>query len=284
MDKYIIQIADHIEESLMSGIKRDKRRLNQALYYAVSIRGKRLRPLLFLSLLKSFGIDPLEYLDIACAIEYIHTYSLIHDDLPAMDNDDLRRGQPTVHIKFDEPIALLAGDTLLTVAFERITKAALDPDKVVKILRILTESIGIEGMAGGQALDLDFNGNKEDIIEIHKKKTACLICGALLSAGSIIGLSEREMSWLEKAGMYIGIAFQMADDLLDVEGEEKKVGKRLKKDKGNESPNSVLYFGVDTIRERIDDYYNKTMEMFEKLGVAFPSFLLLIKKMVYRNK
>ena len=218
-----------------------------------------MRPLLFLALTESFDLNPLDYLDIACAIEIIHTYSLIHDDLPAMDNDDMRRGLPTVHRKFNEAIALLCGDTLLTLAFERISRASLPPAKTVNILRILTESIGINGMAGGQALDLEFGGNKAEIFEIHKKKTARLITGTLLSAGEIAGLDKKKMELLQDAGLTIGIAFQMADDLLDIEGDEEKVGKRLKKDAGNNSPNSVIFFGRDQIIEKINKYYTKTI-------------------------
>ena len=228
--------------------------------------------------------NPLDYMDIACAIEYIHTYSLIHDDLPAMDNDDFRRGMPTVHKRFNEAIALLAGDTLLTYAFEKIAGAKAEPGKIVNILKILTSGIGKDGMAGGQALDLEFNGNKEVIFEIHRKKTAELIKSSLLSAAEIIAMKPAEKEILAQAGITIGIAFQMADDLLDIEGDEKEVGKKLHKDQDNQSPNSILFYGTDYIKNEIDNYYRKALAMLNELNIDFPPFLYLMEKMVYRRK
>jgi len=273
-----------VDNGLLEGLNPDNGVLEAAIYYALSVKGKRLRPLLFLTLIDAYGKNSLDYLDIACAIECIHTYSLIHDDLPAMDNDDFRRGMPTVHKKFNEAIALLAGDTLLTCAFERITKAAAPPEKIVNILRILTEGIGKEGMAGGQALDLEFSGNKEEVFIIHRKKTAELITACLLAAAEIIGLKESEKSLLAEAGITIGIAFQMADDLLDIEGDEKEVGKKLKKDIDNKSPNCILFYGKEYIKNEIDHAYKKTLDLIKQLNIQYSPFLYLMEKMVYRSK
>jgi len=284
MEEYVNSLGRQIEANLVEGFKPEGNRLNQACYYALTVQGKRLRPLLFLTLLAAFDRNPRRHLDIAAAIEYIHTYSLIHDDLPAMDNDDVRRGNPTVHVKFDEPIALLAGDTLLTMAFERIARSGLPAAVVVKILRILTESIGIDGMACGQALDIDFDGDPDKILEIQQKKTAFLISGCLLCAGEIAGLSPVRMGKLQEAGMSIGVAFQMADDLLDVEGDEEEVGKRLNKDGDNRSPNSVLYLGRDHVVGEIDRYYRRTLKLLGEIGVSFAPFLHLIEKMAYRSR
>jgi geranylgeranyl diphosphate synthase type II len=223
-------------------------------------------------------------MDIACAVEYIHTYSLIHDDLPAMDDDDYRRGMPTVHKKFNEAIALLAGDTLLTAAFERISKARIHPEKIVNIISILTEGIGKEGMAGGQAVDLEFKGDKDEILTIHRKKTAEFIKATLLAAAEIVGMEEKKKKILAQAGLTIGIAFQMTDDLLDIEGDEQLVGKKLQKDKGNLSPNSILYFGKDFIKKEIDKSYKKTIELLREMKIEYPPFLDLMGKMVYRRK
>ncbi len=284
LTEYFVNLTEEIENALPEGIDPGKGVLEASLHYALSVRGKRLRPLLFLTLLEAYGMDPKDYMDIACAIESIHTYSLIHDDLPSMDNDDFRRGMPTVHKKFNEAIALLAGDTLLTYAFEKVSRAGLEPVKAVNILRILTTSIGKDGMAGGQVLDLRFNGDKEVILEIHRKKTAELIKACLVSAAEIIGLPEHEKELLDEAGITIGIAFQMADDLLDVVGDEKEVGKRLQKDQDNQSPNSVIYYGKDYIENQIDSSYKKTMAILEKLNIHFEPFVYLMKKMVYRSK
>jgi geranylgeranyl diphosphate synthase type II len=162
-NEYYRRLTDSVNTSLLQGFDPDATELNRAIHYSLSVGGKRLRPLLFLTLIEAFGGSGEAYLDIACAIEYIHTYSLIHDDLPVMDNDDFRRGMPTVHKQFNEPIALLAGDTLLTMAVERIARSNIPEGNVVNILKILTGSIGIRGMAGGQAHDLLFKGEKEKI-------------------------------------------------------------------------------------------------------------------------
>jgi geranylgeranyl diphosphate synthase type II len=284
MNEYIDDLTSKVDESLVKGLTPGNGVLEAAIHYALSVRGKRLRPLLFLSLLEAYGLNPLDYLDIACAIECIHTYSLIHDDLPCMDDDDYRRGMPTVHKKYDDAIALLAGDTLLTYAFERIATALLEPAKVVKILRILTVAIGKDGMAGGQVLDLQFKGNKDSIFTIHRLKTAELIKATLLSAAEIAGIGQEQKTTLAEAGQTIGIGFQMADDLLDIVGNEKEVGKKLKKDLNNQSPNCILYFGKETIETQIDAAYKKTTDLLRQLNIDFPPFLYLMEKMVYRSK
>jgi len=287
MEEKIILFTDEINIEMTKGINSNGNKLDKALLYALSVKGKRLRPLLFLSFIDNFkknGYDYKNFYSIACAIEYIHTYSLIHDDLPSMDNDDYRRGQLTVHKKFDPAIALLTGDTLLTLAFEKIASSNIRADKIVSIVKILSKSIGKDGMAGGQALDLEFSGNKEEIIKIHKMKTADLITGAIMSAAEIVEMTYNEKEKVREAGKLIGIAFQMADDLLDIEGDEKLVGKKLNKDIDNNSPNSVLFYGKEYIKNEIDEYYKKTVNIFKKLKINSPIFLHLIKKMVYRSK
>jgi geranylgeranyl pyrophosphate synthase len=284
IEEYINKLTRNIDQSLIQNIDPGRGILEEAIYYALSIKCKRLRPLLFLSLVDAFKLSALSYLDIACAIECIHTYSLIHDDLPSMDNDDYRRGMPTVHKKFNDAIALLAGDTLLTLAFERISKSDVNASKLINILKILTTGIGLNGMAGGQALDLQFDGNGNNILEIHRKKTAELIKASLLTAAEIIDLHPHEKKTLAEAGETIGIAFQLADDLLDIEGDEQEVGKKLNKDRENMSPNSVLYYGIDYVRKEIDGMYKETVELLKNLNIDFPPFLYLIKKMVYRSK
>ena len=222
MKSYFEGLITRIDKALLKGINPQKSSLDKAIHYALSLKGKRIRPLLFLTLIDVYEKNSLDYIDIACAIEYIHTYSLIHDDLPAMDDDDFRRGMPTVHKKYNEALALLAGDTLLTLAIERITLTNLAPETIIHILRILTSSIGINGMAGGQALDLEFKGDKDIILRIHSMKTAELITGTLLAAAEIINMDKNKRKVLAEAGGLIGIAFQMADDLLDIEGNEKE--------------------------------------------------------------
>ncbi len=284
MDDYYKNLTDRVNQSLLQGINPSKNYLEGAVYYSLSVKGKRFRPLLFLSLIEGFGQSPTQYIDIACGIEYIHTYSLIHDDLPTMDNDDFRRGMPTVHKQFNEPIALLAGDTLLTLAIERVSQANISEQKTVRIIRILTSCIGLRGMAGGQAMDLEFKGEKEKIFRIQRMKTADLIRGTLLSAAEVLDMTDVQKKALDMAGVFIGIAFQMADDLLDVIGDEYEVGKRLHKDALNKSPNSVVFYGREFIEEKIDFLYQKTMEKLKEIKIEFPPFLNLIKKMAYRSR
>lgn len=284
MSEYFNEMSDKIENALLRGINSTGSVLESSIHYSLSIKGKRLRPLIFLTLLEAMGFSPEGYMDIAASIEYIHTYSLIHDDLPAMDNDDLRRGMPTVHKKYNEAIALLAGDTLLTIAVEKISHSELAAEKKIRILQILTKSIGIEGMAGGQSLDLLFDGASHTISEIHRKKTAELIRGTMLSAAEIAGLDKAKREILSDIGLKIGVAFQMADDILDIEGNEKEVGKRLHKDISNKSPNSVLYFGAEIIKEKIEKGYKEVLSLTEKLKIDFPPFLELIDMMVHRSR
>ncbi|MCK4943618.1 MAG: polyprenyl synthetase family protein, partial [Candidatus Aminicenantes bacterium] len=150
--------------------------------------------------------------------------------------------------------------------------------------RILTSCIGLRGMAGGQAMDLEFKGEKEKIFKIQRMKTADLIRGTLLSAAEILDMPDDQKKALDMAGVFIGIAFQMADDLLDVIGDEHKVGKRLHKDELNKSPNSVVFYGREFIEEKIDILYQKTLEKLKEIEIEFPPFLNLIKKMAYRSR
>jgi len=284
MNEYFNKLSAKVETALLEEIDSERSVLESSIHYSLSIKGKRLRPLIFLTLLDAFGSIPENFMDIAVAIEYIHTYSLIHDDLPAMDNDDIRRGMPTVHKKYNEAIALLAGDTLLTMAVEKISNSDISEKDRISVLRILTKSIGIEGMAGGQSLDLLFKGDPDIISEIHRKKTAELIKGTMMSAAELSGLDMRSKAILSQIGLKIGIAFQMADDLLDIVGNEKEVGKKLHKDSSNKSPNSVLYFGSEVIKEKIENEYEEVLDLIKEMNLDFPPFLELIDMMVHRRK
>jgi len=201
-----------------------------------------------------------------------------------MDNDDLRRGMPTVHKKFNEALALLAGDTLLTYAFEKIAAAPLPAEKNVAIMGIITRCIGKEGMAQGQALDLEFAGDAGAIDAIHRLKTAELIKGALLSAAQVADLDSSRQDLLARAGIALGMGFQLADDLLDITGSEDKVGKKLNKDRSNRSPNAVLYLGEPAVRKKIDAYYREARDLVKEAGIDFPPFQLLMKSMLYRSQ
>ncbi|MBN1195866.1 MAG: polyprenyl synthetase family protein [Candidatus Aminicenantes bacterium] len=281
---YFADLESRIQTALTRDLDPRRGTLEAAVHYALDVRGKRLRPLIMLSLVDALGGDPERYIDLATAMEYIHTYSLIHDDHPAMDNDDFRRGKPTVHRRFNDAIALLAGDTLLTMAFEKIAaQPGLPAQVLIRFIRLITACIGIRGMAGGQALDLEFRGNPQVIPEIHRMKTGELIRGIMVGTGEFMNQDASRIRALDRAGSEIGTAFQLADDLLDLQGDESLVGKKLHKDDNNHSPNAALFFGIDTVRKEIDRSYRITMDELERAGITFPPFLTLMRMMVYRE-
>jgi geranylgeranyl diphosphate synthase type II len=284
MNDYLPRLTEAINREILNGIDPRKGTLEAAMHYALTVNGKRLRPLLFMALLDAYQKESASFIGLASALEIIHTYSLIHDDLPVMDNDDLRRGLPTVHKKFNEAIALLAGDTLLTFAFEKIAAAPLPAEKIVAIIAIITSCIGKDGMARGQALDLEFRGDMQTIETIHRLKTAELIKGSLLAAAQVIDLNATQQHLLARAGIALGMGFQLADDLLDIIGDEQKVGKKLHKDRSNQSPNAVLYLGLPAVKAKIADYYREAQALLNELKITFPPFLCLVENMLFRSQ
>ncbi len=210
--------------------------LYEAMRYSVFAGGKRLRPVLTRACAEAAGGEPAHVLPVACAIELIHTYSLIHDDLPAMDNDDFRRGKRTSHKVFGEAAAILAGDALLTEAFvllSRAEKVRLAAERRLAVIQEIAQAAGIAGMVGGQALDIRTEKNDQNIAgltETHRRKTGALIMAAVKSGAMIAGASDEKISALSVYASHIGIAFQIADDILNVEGDESLMGKKTGSD------------------------------------------------------
>jgi len=207
-------------------------RVVEAMHYSLFAGGKRLRPILCLAGAEAVGGDPGEALPVACALEMIHTYSLIHDDLPAMDDDDLRRGHPTCHKKFDEATAILAGDGLLTEAFRIIANAAAHFEgreaMLLEVMELIAAAAGYMGMVGGQMLDLLAEGRKVNLKEletIHRMKTGALLTVSVRTGGLVAGGTRQEVTRLTSFGEKFGLAFQITDDILDVEGETAEMGK-----------------------------------------------------------
>jgi farnesyl diphosphate synthase len=239
-------------------------RLIEAMRYASLGGGKRLRPFLLVEAARVFGADGPNVLRAAAAVEFIHCYSLVHDDLPAMDNDDLRRGRPTAHRAYDEATAILVGDSLLTLAFDVLADAATDPDPAIRVdlVATLARASGIGGMAGGQMLDLEAEGrftdsraplalNKDEILRLQAMKTSALITAAA-EMGAIIGRADREgRAALRHYGHLLGQAFQIADDLLDVESDAATMGKATGKDSSMGKATLVGLLGVAAARERL---------------------------------
>ncbi|WP_069364736.1 polyprenyl synthetase family protein [Salisediminibacterium beveridgei] len=243
--------------------------LEEAMVYSLNAGGKRVRPVLLLSVLKGAGF-PLEYgYNTACALEMIHTYSLIHDDLPAMDNDDLRRGKPTNHKVFGEDMAILAGDGLLTESFSLITRDEhLTTDQRIKLITSISRAAGPEGMVAGQVADMQSEGKQltpEGLEAIHHRKTGDLLSVSLYAGGIIAGFHNDALIQLSKIGKHIGLAFQIKDDLLDIEGTEEEIGKPVGSDIANNKNTYPLLLGVKGAKEKLDFHLNAAHENLETL-------------------
>lgn len=245
-------------------------RLAEAMRYSVMAGGKRLRPLLALMAAEACGADPVEALPAACALELVHTYSLVHDDLPAMDDDDLRRGRPTCHKAFDEATAVLAGDGLLTLAFEVIVRHTRRPEAAVACVRALAEAAGPAGMVGGQMADLEAEGRTDGTLEkleaIHRRKTGALLCAALRMGAAVAGAPEPVARALDSYGHAVGLAFQIVDDLLDVQGDETKMGKRVQKDSDLGKWTYPGFLGIEGSRLRARQLAEEAIAALAPLG------------------
>jgi geranylgeranyl diphosphate synthase type II len=228
-------------------------RLRDAMAYSLLGGGKRLRPLLTLLACEAAGGQIVQALPAACAIEMVHTYSLIHDDLPAMDDDDLRRGRPTCHVQFGEAQAILAGDALLTLAFEVIARDVRPPAVAAACCVDLANAAGAVGMVAGQVADLAAAetgvSGVEHLEAIHRRKTGRLLCCALTMGGRIAGADAEAIENLEQYGTNVGLAFQITDDLLDILGEQEKMGKGVRKDAEHGKLTYPAIMGIDQSRE-----------------------------------
>lgn len=229
-------------------------KLKEAMLYSISAGGKRLRPCLMMQFYKVLGYNPKEILDFACAVEMIHTYSLIHDDLPCMDNDDMRRGKPSCHIAFGEDIALLAGDAMLTAAFE-IASENTDTANAVKCINLLAKAAGMCGMCAGQCLDLQSENRQisaDELKEIHKGKTVAMIKICAQVACAMANVSQDVTLKCEKYCDNIGLAFQIRDDVLDKIGDEELLGKPINSDCENNKNTYVSFYGLEKCNEYVD--------------------------------
>ena len=226
--------------------------IHQAMRYSVFAGGKRVRPILCLEAARIFIADVTPTLPVACAFEFIHTYSLIHDDLPALDNDDLRRGKPTCHKQFTEALAILAGDALLTLAFEVLATAPLDAGRRAAVLAEVARAAGTRGMVGGQVADIEAEGKRvtpEQLEYIHRAKTAALIRAAVVAGALCGGAGEADVARLREFGENIGWAFQVVDDILDVEETSASLGKTAGKDQAQNKATYPAVYGLERSHE-----------------------------------
>ncbi len=271
----LIQITDCFQDS----------KVKDAMKYSLLAGGKRVRPLLMLRIIQSYGLDYHDYLDAACAIEMIHTYSLIHDDLPGMDNDDLRRGKPTCHRQFDEATAILAGDGLLNEAVNVILKANYNSELKIVLLSILYQASGVNGMILGQALDIEFenkNANRKELDLIHHHKTGDLISASMQMGALVANVDDLET--FKEIGYKIGLAFQIQDDILDVVGNSELLGKNVGSDIENNKSTYVTLMGVAKSQEIADCYFNEAITLINKLKINHELILEVLEKLKRRVK
>lgn len=277
-------IEQHLE-ALLEPFKTEAS-LWQAARYAVFSKGKRLRPQLVLAAVDAFGVPPGPAINPACAIELIHTYSMIHDDLPCMDNDDFRRGLPTLHKAFDESTALLAGDFLLTLAFEVLSHSPdLHNDQKLELIRILSKSAGGAGMVGGQQKDLEAGEStfsRASLEEIHDKKTGALIAACFEFGGVIAGANAKMLSNLKEAGKTLGLAYQVMDDIIDETNSFAKHGKQMSSDRANGKCTFVTLLGLEKAKEEAEALLSRALFLIQQL--PSPEVLIrLSKKLVQRT-
>lgn len=263
----------------------------QAMNYSVNAGGKRLRPLLLAETYTLFGGSEQVAEPFAAAIEMIHTYSLVHDDLPAMDNDEYRRGKKTTHAVFGEAMGILAGDALLTFAFETAAKGlelTADATRVARAMGLLAKKAGIYGMLGGQVIDVEAEGNQnltlDQILEIHTLKTGALLEASMMIGAVLAGADDEDMGKLERIARNIGIAFQIQDDILDLTGTMEELGKPIGSDKRNEKVTYVTLEGIEKSAKEVKRLSDEAVMLLHSLQKDSEFLEQLILSLVNRRK
>lgn len=263
------------------------RRLHAAMRHGVLNGGKRMRPLLAYATGSAFGATEADLDAAAVAVELIHCYSLVHDDLPAMDDDALRRGQPTVHVAFDEATAILAGDALQTRAFEVLADAPLAAERRVAMLAELARASGVAGMCGGQALDIDATGNPVSLMELerlHALKTGALLRSAVRLGAITAGVDDTRRVALDHYADALGLAFQVRDDLLDVEGDAATLGKTAGKDAAQDKATFPALLGIDASRARLAALADTMQHALSTLTVDTSALAALARLVIERDR
>ncbi|WP_164668656.1 polyprenyl synthetase family protein [Virgibacillus doumboii] len=281
LDEFINENKRIIEEEMKRHMLRltIPDQLKKSMLYSLEAGGKRLRPILLLASFKAYGNDIKKVLSSAVALELIHTYSLIHDDLPAMDNDDLRRGKPTNHIMFKEATAILAGDALLTYSFELVMNdPELTDSEKIYITKLLSEASGPKGMVAGQILDMEAEEKEitlEELETIHKLKTGELLRFAIKSGAYAGGATDKQIKHMDEFAYYLGLIFQVQDDILDVSGDPEKLGKPVGSDQSNQKNTYPKLLGLDGAIEKKQFYVNRAKKALENAG-ADNSYLMYL--------
>lgn len=274
LDRYLYERVRLVDDALARYLPDENERpqtLHRAMRYSTLSGGKRLRPVLVIAGAEAVGGTAEMVLPTACAVELIHTFSLIHDDLPAIDNDTLRRGRPTCHVQFGEAVAILAGDALFAGAFELVARnvQTASAEHVVKVLNLIAEASGTRGMVGGQMVDIESEGKSVDadtLEYIHRHKTAALIRASVVSGAVLVGAQDWQIAALGCYGEKVGLAFQIVDDLLNVTGDPRKTGKAVGTDAARGKATYPALFGVETSRRQARTLVQEAIQHLSLLG------------------
>lgn len=291
MKEYMQRKIELINREL-DGIYAENTALNttlaKSMNYSLMAGGKRLRPILVMAAADAVGADGEKFLHLATSIEMIHTYSLIHDDLPAMDNDDYRRGKLTNHKVFGDGIAVLAGDALLTLAFEVIADSPnVDTEKKLKVIKEMSHAAGAEGMVGGQVIDLESEGKKIDmdtLRKMHSAKTGALFCAAIRSGAILGGATDKQLADLTQYARCFGLAFQITDDILDVTGDEASIGKPVGSDEKNHKSTYVTLGSLQSAQELAQKAVNEAKKALADFGTEADFLRELVDYLISRKK
>jgi len=280
-----------VEEDLVKELRRTKsldENLSRAMEYSLMAGGKRLRPILLMAAVDAAGCAGEKFLAVADALEMIHTYSLIHDDLPAMDNDDYRRGKLTNHKVFGEATAILAGDALLTLAFEvALRQENVPPEILLAVLREISTAAGAAGMVGGQAIDLRAEGVRIDFATLklmHRGKTGALFRAAIRSGALLAQADDEKLEALTRYAENFGLAFQITDDILDVVGDEKILGKPIGSDEKNSKSTYVSLTSLDAAKNFAQAAVNEALDALKIFGAEADFLRELVKYLIAREK
>jgi geranylgeranyl diphosphate synthase type II len=296
MDKFetqLIKKTEYVQEIIYRYCPKEEglqKTVIEAVNYSLQSGGKRLRPMLILETLKMFGGEEKEAYPFMAAMEMIHTYSLVHDDLPAMDNDLYRRGRKTTHAVYGEAMGVLAGDALLNLAYEVMSEAVLkseNPINAAKAMQVIAKKAGIYGMVGGQTVDVLNEGKNTDIETlqfIHKLKTAALIEASMVAGAILAGATEKKIKTMENIAGNVGIAFQIQDDILDVTSTTEVLGKPVHSDEKNNKCTYVTLMGIEQAKKQVEQYSKEAVDLLESMQCDDEFLKNLIIKLIYREK
>lgn len=289
----LIKRTEEVEKIIYERLPKEEgwqKNLIEAMNYSVTAGGKRLRPMLLQETARLFGYEGEDVPPFMAAIEIIHTYSLVHDDLPAIDNDDYRRGKPTTHKKYGHATGILAGDGLLNYAYEICSEAIVKsvcPDRAAKALLVLSKKAGIYGMVGGQTVDVEYTDKPmppEVLQFVHELKTGALIQAAMMAGAFLAGAKEDEIEKIEKIALMTGLAFQIQDDILDVTSTTEVLGKPVFSDKKNNKTTYVTILGLEGARQKVKEYSDSAVALLNELNYKNKFLQDLLISLIHREK